>query len=81
MRDSWQAVRDAEVERTLNRLNGASAADRHEVEALADRLINKLLHRPTREVRVAAEEPDGHHLVRAYRRLLHQDETPPRPPP
>ena len=73
VRESWQAVTEAEVERTLARLNGVSEEDREEVRALASRLVNKLLHQPLREVRSAATEPEGHHILQAFKRMLHLD--------
>lgn len=73
VRESWRAVMEAEVDRTLSRLNGVNDRDREEVRAMAERIVNKLLHQPMREVRTAATDPDGHHLLHAFRRLLHLD--------
>ena len=71
VRDSWLAVRDQELQRMLGRLNGVSDEDRREIEYFADRLVNKLLHQPVHEVKSAAKEEEGHHVVRAFLRLLH----------
>ena len=71
VRESWTAIAEAELQRTLNRINGAADHDREEIRHLSERLVNKLLHQPVQEVKTAAGEPDGHHIVRAFQRLLH----------
>ncbi len=70
VRESWHAVSNAELERTLRRLNGVSEQDREEIRQFTDRLVKKLLNQPLQEVNSAAAEPDGHHILRAFERLL-----------
>lgn len=48
LRQQAEAIRRAEVERTLRRMNGSGPQVREELEALTRALVNKLLHAPTR---------------------------------
>ncbi len=52
------AIRHAEVEKTLHHLSHLSQAEQQHVEALAEALVNKLLHAPT--LRLRAEANNGH---------------------
>ncbi len=52
------AIRRAEVDKTLRRMKGLSEADRRRIEALSEALVNKLLHDPTRQLK--AEAGNGH---------------------
>jgi glutamyl-tRNA reductase len=47
LRAKADAIRQAELERTLRHLPQLSAAERKHVEALAEALLNRLLHEPT----------------------------------
>ena len=71
VRESWHAISQAELDRTMNRLNGVTEHDREEIRLLTERLVNKLLNQPLQEVKSAAAEPEGHHILRAFERLLH----------
>jgi glutamyl-tRNA reductase len=53
-----EAIRHAEVEKTLHRLSHLSQAEQQHIEALAEALVNKLLHAPT--LRLRAEANNGH---------------------
>jgi glutamyl-tRNA reductase len=52
------ALRRAEVEKTLRRLPHLDETERQRIEALAESLVNKLLHAPT--LRLKAEAGNGH---------------------
>jgi glutamyl-tRNA reductase len=58
LRAKADAVRRAEVEKTLGRLPHLNETERQRIEALAESLVNKLLHAPT--VRLKAEAGNGH---------------------
>lgn len=70
LRDRGEAVRQQEVERALRRLEHLGETERHEVEALTRRLINKLLHEPTVRLREAAGNGRGPFVVDAARYLF-----------
>ena len=48
LRQQAEAIRRAEVERTLRRFNGVGVEAQAELDALTRALVNKLLHAPTR---------------------------------
>jgi glutamyl-tRNA reductase len=58
LRAKADALRRAEVERTLRRLPRLDETERQRIEALAESLVNKLLHAPT--LRLKAEASNGH---------------------
>jgi len=58
LRAKADAIRRAEVDKVLRRLSHLSDSERGQIEALADSLVNKLLHDPT--VRLKAKAQNGH---------------------
>ena len=48
LHDRADAIRDAEVRKTLARLNGAGEEGREAIEAMSKALVRRLLHNPTR---------------------------------
>ena len=53
----YHAIAQEEVARTVNKLPNLSDADREQLEELARRVVNKLLHDPIRTLK----ESDGAH--------------------
>ena len=70
LRRRFSRVVRAELERTLGRLDGLSERDRRALEKMADAIVNKLLHEPTRRLREGAEGGDGALLLEAARELF-----------
>lgn len=58
LRAKADAIRRAEVEKTLRRLPDLGEDERHHIETMTEALVNKLLHDPTR--RLKAEANNGH---------------------
>lgn len=58
LRARADALRRAEVEKTLRHLSHLREAERQRIEALTESLVNKLLHAPT--LRLKAEAANGH---------------------
>jgi glutamyl-tRNA reductase len=58
LRAKADAIRRAEVDKTLRHLSHLDEADRRRIEALAESLVSKLLHDPT--LRLKAEAGNGH---------------------
>jgi glutamyl-tRNA reductase len=69
LREDAEAVRAAELERTLARTR-MSAADRKRVEAMSKALVKKLLHAPVSRLKTAGE---GERFVEAARALFNLD--------
>jgi len=61
LRAKADAIRRAEVDKTLRRLPNLTPAERQQIELLAEALVNKLLHDPTG--RLKAEAGNGHTAV------------------
>ena len=51
LRQQAEAMRRAELERTLSRLGSLSDADRKRIEAMSESLVNRLLHEPVTRLR------------------------------
>jgi glutamyl-tRNA reductase len=58
LRAKAEAIRRAEVDKTLRHLKNLTEADRQRIEALSEALVSKLLHDPT--LRLKAEAGNGH---------------------
>jgi glutamyl-tRNA reductase len=69
LRTNAEALRAAEVERTLGKMN-LSAAERKRVEAMTQALVKKLLHSPVTTLKSAGE---GDRYVEAARALFGLD--------
>lgn len=67
-------IRRAEVEKTLHHLPQLSAAEQRHVEALAEALVNKLLHAPTQRLKAEAENGHAAEYAAAVRYLFGLDE-------
>jgi len=73
LRERFESIRAREVEARLRQMN---PADRSAVEALTRSIVNKLLHRPTTQIRmIDADSPDGLIRLDAVRELFGLDAT------
>ncbi len=70
LRERMNAVRDAELARTLRVAGGAGPDVQALLERYGQALINKILHEPTVALRSAAGGPDEAHVAAAARRLF-----------
>ena len=77
IREKFLAVAHAEVQRTLGKMHQASDKDRHEVEIMAEAIVNKLLHQP---LMVLKRESESEQLVEAVRMLFDLHEITPAAP-
>jgi glutamyl-tRNA reductase len=80
LREHFAAVARAEAQRTLGRLQGLSERDRREVQALADAIVNKLLHQPLTALKREAESEALVTAVRTLFPLADAVEAAPEPP-
>jgi glutamyl-tRNA reductase len=72
LRQRAEALRRAELERTLSRLGHLTDADRERIDAMTEALVNRLLHDPM--LRLRQHGADRH--VEALRELYGLDEAP-----
>ncbi len=78
LREKVEAIRRAELERTLGRMGDLTPEQREAVAALTTSLINKILHQPMTELKRQAASSDGH-LYAAILRALFRLPDPPKP--
>ena len=71
-------IRDAELARALARLDDLSAADAVVVQALAERIVGRLLDRPVTLLKADAEGAKMAHVLRKLFRLEPEAERPAR---
>jgi glutamyl-tRNA reductase len=76
LREQVRSVVFGEIERTLPRLKGLGDAERKSLELMGEAMVNKLLHRPTSELKRAAASPDGAPLIESMRRLFALEDPP-----
>ncbi len=73
LRRRAEAIRQAEVEQALRRLNGLSDREREIIEMLSKRIVNKLLHEPTVRLKQHANGHSGFYYTEAMRELFGLD--------
>ena len=75
LRTKAQRIREAELDRFSGRLAGLDPATRDAVEALADGIVNKLLHEPTIRLKASAGSAAGDAYAEALLALFDLTET------
>jgi glutamyl-tRNA reductase len=70
LRAKADAIRRAEVEKTLRRLPHLGEAERRHIETLTEALVNKLLHDPTRRLKAEANNGQAAQYAAAVRDLF-----------
>ncbi|MGD2164504.1 MAG: glutamyl-tRNA reductase [Anaerolineae bacterium] len=73
LRKQAHTMREAEVERALRRLPELTESDEQIVQAMAKRIVNKLLHHPTICLKAHAGCSDGYHYAKVARDLFGVD--------
>ncbi len=69
-RESLHEIRKAELARSLNKLSDLSESDRREIEYLTERIVNKILNRPTQALKEEASRGAGYRSVDAIKSLF-----------
>ena len=69
-----ERVRQAELERALRRLSGLSDREREIVQAMTERIVKKVLHRPIVRLKERASSYDGYEYAEMARDLFGLDE-------
>jgi glutamyl-tRNA reductase len=70
IRDRAEAIRQAELERSLSRMGDLTEKQKNQVEALTQAIVNKLLHAPLVALKKSAGDPEGSGHVEAARVLF-----------
>ncbi len=70
LRESYHQVKQAELQRLLNKIPQADEQDIKEIRQSFDRVVNKLLHVPMQSLRDEARNGTPHGLLEALKRLF-----------
>ncbi len=76
LRERFEAIRRAELEKAVGRLGDLTAEQREAVAALTASIVNKLLHQPMTELKRQATSRDGHQYAAILRALFRLGEPP-----
>lgn len=76
LRRAADRIRREEVHNALARLPGASDRERRVLEKMAERIVNRVLHSPTEQVRRGAAQGNGAAIENAVRELFALREKP-----
>jgi glutamyl-tRNA reductase len=74
MRNRAEEMRKNEAEKTLKNLAHLSNEDQKAIHQLTQSLVNKLLHKPTINLKKKTQSKDGHVYLKAIRHLFHLDD-------
>ena len=74
IRQQAEAIRTAELEKTLRRLPDLTASERERIEALTQALVQKLLDHPTRHLRAEAASQHAPEYAALARKLFNLSE-------
>jgi len=74
MRNRAEEMRKNEVEKTLKNLSHLSKNDQKAIHQLTQSLVNKILHKPTINLKKKIQSKDGHVYLQAIRHLFHLDD-------
>lgn len=70
LRAKAEAIRQAELEKTLRRLAHLGPEERQHIATLSEALVNKLLHEPTSKLKAGAGTSQAAHYAAALRELF-----------
>ena len=73
LRQNVEAVRKAEMEKTLGRLAALSPEDKEAIDRMTQSMINKIIHHPIANLKRKAESEEGHNYLKAVRYLFGLD--------
>lgn len=76
LRERFEAVRRAELERALPRMGDLTPEQREAVSALTASIVNKILHQPMSELKRQAASSDGRLYASILRALFRLSDTP-----
>jgi glutamyl-tRNA reductase len=74
LRNRAEDIRRAETQKVLGRLGHLSDEDKSSIEYLTSSIINKILHKPTVNLKERTQSKEGHVYLKAIRHLFHLDD-------
>ncbi|MBG55722.1 MAG: glutamyl-tRNA reductase [Deltaproteobacteria bacterium] len=76
LRKTFQSTAEVELEKVFKRINKLPDCERKEIEQFVHRLVNKLLHEPTRNLKMLAQEEDFHLHIESITKLFDLSSSP-----
>jgi glutamyl-tRNA reductase len=74
MRNRAENMRKIEVEKNLKTMDHLSSEDKESIHHLTQSIVNKILHKPTINLKKKTQSQDGHIYLKAIRHLFHLDD-------
>lgn len=74
MRNRAEDMRKIEVEKNLKNMDHLSPDDKESIHLLTQSIVNKILHKPTINLKKKTQSQDGHIYLKAIRHLFHLDD-------
>tara|TARA_B110000438_G_scaffold86320_1_gene85794 strand:+ start:631 stop:1908 length:1278 start_codon:yes stop_codon:yes gene_type:complete len=74
MRNRAEGMRKIEVEKNLKNMDHLSTNDKESIHLLTQSIVNKILHKPTINLKKKTQSQDGHIYLKAIRHLFHLDD-------
>jgi glutamyl-tRNA reductase len=74
MRNRAEGMRKIEVEKNLKNMVHLSTNDKESIHLLTQSIVNKILHKPTINLKKKIQSQDGHIYLKAIRHLFHLDD-------
>jgi glutamyl-tRNA reductase len=74
MRNRAEDMRKNEVEKNLKSMDHLSSDDKESIHLLTQSIVNKILHKPTINLKKKTQSQDGHIYLKAIRHLFHLDD-------
>jgi glutamyl-tRNA reductase len=74
MRNRAENIRRREMEKTLRKMPHLSREDQSAIERMTSTIINKILHKPTVNLKKQTQSQEGHVYLKAIRHLFHLDD-------
>ncbi len=73
LRDHAEAIRQAELQKTLGKLKNLSEKDKQAIERLTQAIVNKLLHGPSVMLKQTEQNGAGSAVVETIRKMFNLD--------
>jgi len=74
MRNRTENMRKIEVEKHLKNMDHLSSDHKESIHLLTQSIVNKILHKPTINLKKKTQSQDGHIYLKAIRHLFHLDD-------
>lgn len=74
LRNRAEGIRKAETQKILGKLSHLSDDDKNAIHYLTSSIINKILHKPTVNLKKKTQSQEGHVYLKAIRHLFHLDD-------